>query len=255
MDSRIGAATAQVDDEQASLDRLLESLKPAVADETTLGSLPVPSQDMVLTHRDSSRALNERLQSCRSRIQEKERELGRLRNDSERFAHDEEVVSTGDLVRARKHRDVGWSLIRRRHVDGAPVADDESSAFAGTDGNLPDAYEEAVRTADTLADRRFDKAEAVAQLAVKLRRIAEQDEVLKSLRQEEATLVEERRRLDAAWRSMWSDAPFEPLAPDEMLEWLSNRKDARSAVERRAKAERAGRRFAPPGGGIPGWRC
>ena len=68
MAARIGAATAQVDDEQASLDQLLVSLKPAVADETTLGALPVPSQDAVLTHRDSSRALNERMQSCGQRI-------------------------------------------------------------------------------------------------------------------------------------------------------------------------------------------
>ena len=238
MAARIGAATAQVDDEQASLDQLLVSLKPAVADETTLGALPVPSQDAVLTHRDSSRALNERMQSCGQRIRDAERELGRLRSSTEQFAHDEDVVSTDDLVRARKHRDDGWSLIRRLHVDGAPVADDESSAFAGTKGNLPDAYEEAVRTADTLADRRFDKAEAVAQLAVMLRGIAEQEELVKSLGQDEETLGEERRRLDAAWRNMWSEAPFEPLAPAEMLDWLSIRRDARSAVERRAKAER-----------------
>ena len=238
MAARISAATAQVDDEQASLGKLLESLKPAVADETTLGALPVPSQDTVLTHRDSSRALNERMQSCAQRIRDAERELGRLRGASERFVHDEAVVSTGDLVRARKHRDDGWSLIRRLHVDGAPVADDESGAFAGTEGNLPDAYEEAVRTADTLADRRFDKAEAVAQLSVMLHQIEEQEELLKSLGQEEEALVEERRRLHAAWRSMWSEAPFEPLAPDDMLEWLSIRKEVGSAAERRAKAER-----------------
>ena len=238
MAARISAATTQVDDEQASLDQRLASLKPAVADETPLGALTVPSQDTVLTYRDSSRALNERMQSCRKRIQDTERELGRLRNSTERFAHDEDVVSTGDLVRARKHRDDGWSLIRRRHVDSAPVADDESSAFAGPEGNLPNAYEEAVRIADTLADRRFDKAEAVAQLAVMLRGIEEQEELVRSLGQDEETLGEERRRLDAAWRDMWSEAPFEPLAPDDMLEWLSIRKDARSAVERRAKAER-----------------
>ena len=238
MASRIGAATAQVDDEQASLDQLLDSLKPTVADVATLGALSAPSQDTVLTHRDASRALNERMQSCGQRIRDAQRELDRRRSSTEQFAHDEDVVSTGDLVRARKHRDVGWSLIRRCHVDGAPVSDDESSAFAGTEGNLPDAYEEAVRIADTLADRRFDKAEAVAQLAVMLRGIAEQEELVRSLRQEEATLVEERLGLDAAWRNMWPEAPFEPLAPDEMLEWLSIRKDARSAVERRAKAER-----------------
>ena len=238
MAARIGAATAQVDDEQASLDQRLESLRPAVADETTLGALPVPSQDAVLTHRDSSRALNERMQSNCQRIRDAERELGRLRSSTEQFAHDEDVVSTGDLVRARKHRDDGWSLIRRLHVDGAPVDDGETSALAGTEGNLPDAYEEAVRSADTLADRRYDKAEAVAKLAVMLRGIAEQEELVKSLGQDEETLGEERRRLDAAWRNMWSEAPFEPLAPDEMLEWLSIRRDARSAVERRAKAER-----------------
>ena len=238
MAARISAATAQVDDEQASLDQLLESLKPAVADIAMLGALPAPSQDTVLTHRDSSRALNERTQSCGQRIRDAERELGRLRSSTERFAHDEDVVSTGDLVRARKHRDDGWSLIRRLHVDGAPVADDECSAFAGTEGNLPDAYEEAVRIADTLADRQFDKAEAVAQLAVMLRGIAEQEELVRSLGRDEEMLGEERRRLDAEWRNMWSEAPFEPLAPDGMLEWLSIRKDARSAVERRAKAER-----------------
>ena len=238
MAARIGAATAQVDDEQAALDRLSASLKPAVADETTLSGLPAPSQDTVLNHRDRSRELNERLQSCRKHIQDIKRELDRQRKASERLAHDEQVVSTGDLVRARKHRDAGWSLIRRRHVDGAPVAEDENSAFASTEDNLPDAYEEAVRTADTLADRRFGKAEAVAQLTVMLRRIAEQEELLKSLGQEEETFGEERRGLDAAWRSMWSEAPFEPLAPDDMLEWLSIRKDAGSAKERRAKAER-----------------
>ena len=238
MAARIGAATAQVDDEQASLDRLFESLKPAVADAATLGALPVPSQDAVLTHRDLSRALDERLQSCLQRIRDAEREMGRLRNASERLARDEDVVSTGDLVGARKHRDAGWSLIRRHYVESVPVADDESSAFAGTGGNLPDAYEEAVRSADTIADRRFDKAEATAQLAVMLRRIEEQEELLTSLGQEEEALVEERRGLDTAWRNMWSEAPFELLAPDDMLEWLSIRKDAGSAEERRAKAER-----------------
>ena len=238
MAARIGAAAAQVEDEQASLDRLLKSLKPAVADEATLGALPVPFQDTVRSHRDSSRTLDERLQSCRQRIRDAGRELDRQRTASERLVRDEDVVSTGDLLRARKHRDAGWSLIRRRHVEGVPVAEDESSAFAGTGDNLSDAYEEAVRNADTLADRRFDKTEAVARLAVMSREIEEQEELLKGLGQEEETLVEERRGLDAAWRNMWSEAPFEPLAPDDMLEWLSIRKDIGNAEERRAKAER-----------------
>lgn len=236
--AQISTAAAEVEEAEADLQRLIESMRPTLADEAALSALLVPARDTVQTHRDSSRALDQRVQSCRERVRAAEQELDRQRKAHERLAHDEEAVAPDDLARAREHRDTGWSLIRRRYVDNTSVTDDEIGAFAGSEDNVAEAYETAVRSADDLADRRFDKAETVAQLAVILRHIAEGEELLLGLGKEEKAHDDERRMLDTAWREMWSEAPFEPLAPDEMLEWLTTRKEALNAIERWAAAER-----------------
>ena len=238
MASRIRTAATEFEDAQADVRRLFDLLRPTVADERILGAFPVPPRDTVNTHRDSCRTQEQRIESCRERMRVAEQEIDRQHKAYERLAHDEEAVAPNDLALAREHRDTGWSLIRRRHVDGRSVPEGEISAFVGSEDQLADAYEAAVHSADDLADLRFDKAEAAARLAVTSRQIAEQEEILHSLREEAETLDEQLRTLDAEWREMWSEAPFGPLAPDEMLEWLTARKEALSAIERRATAER-----------------
>ena len=108
------------------------------------------------------------------------------------------------LLDARELRDSGWSLIRRRYVEGVSVPDDEIYAFTGAEADLANTYETAVTTADTLADRRFDKAQAAAQIALTTRQIAEQQELLEGLREEESVLAEESRTLESAWKEMWA---------------------------------------------------
>ena len=70
MRARIGAATVQADDERASRDRLLQSLRPAVADEAELATLTVPPADMVVAVRDDLRSVDDRHQHCRHRMEE-----------------------------------------------------------------------------------------------------------------------------------------------------------------------------------------
>ena len=222
--SRISAAAAEFENAQAEFQRLLELLRPAVADERTLTALLVPPRDTVQTHRDSRRTLDQRMESCRDRMRAAGQELDRQRKAYLRLARDEEAVAPDDLAQAREHREIGWLMIRRRYVDGGSVLDAEMRAFGSPEDQLADAYEAAVRSADDLADLRFDKAEAAARLAVTSRQIAEQEEQL--------------RALVAEWREMWSAAPFEPLAPDEMLDWLTARKEALGVIGRRATAER-----------------
>ena len=236
--SRISATKAEFEDAQADFQRLFEFVRPGVAGEKTLSALPVPPRDTVQTHRDSCRTLDQRIEGCRERIRATEQELDRQHTAYERLAQDEEAVAPNDLTLAREYRDTGWSLIRRRYVDGTSVPEAEISAFGDPEDQLADTYEAAVRSADDVADLRFDKAEAAARLAVTSRQIAEQEELLYSLRKEAEALNGQLRTLDAEWREMWSEAPFEPLAPDEMLEWLTARKEALSAIERRAMAER-----------------
>ena len=236
--SRIRAASAEFEDWHAEFRRLFELLGPAVADERTLSELRVPPRDKVQAHRDSRNLLRQRIERNHDQMRAAEQELDRHRQAHARLARDEDAVAPEDLVQARGHRDAGWLLLRRHYVDGGSVSEAEMRAYGGPEDKLADAYEAAVISADDLADLRFDKAEAAARLAVTSRQIAAQKELLDSLRKETDVLDEQLGTLLAEWSEMWSDAPFEPLAPDEMIEWLAARNEVLNASKRRAMAER-----------------
>ena len=93
-----------------------------------------------------------------------------------------------------------------------------------------------MRTADELADRRFDNAEAAGRLAEMSRNIGKQKDRLIQLFKRQETLTQEGGRLDADWRALWDTAPFDPLVPDAMLEWLEARNELMEAIELRAEA-------------------
>ena len=223
---------------QAAIERRLRLLKPVVADEEALAAMPVPPQDSVQTQRDLQRDLDQKRQVCDERIRATEQELVRHQKAHARVTRDEDAVAPEDLARVRQHRDTGWSLVRRRYVDGASVPEEDVHSFTGTDVDLADAYETAVHDADGVADRRFDKAEAAALLGVISRQIADQEDLLESLRKDDEVLAEESQALTAAWQEMWADVCLSPLSPDGMLEWMTLRTEVLDLVEARTVAER-----------------
>jgi uncharacterized protein YhaN len=235
--ARVKTAEAVSRESKAAIARRLKSLKPLIGDEQALASTPVPTRDTIQNHRDDRRNAEQRMQACRERIRTAEQELAGHRKAQARLAHDEDAIAPKDVVDAREVRDSGWSLIRRRFVEDVPVSDDEIRAFAGAKADLTSTYETAVAAADTLADRRFDNAQAAAQIALTARQIAEQRELLEGLREEEGVLAEENRTLESAWRGIWAEAPFEPLSPDLMLEWFTSRNEILEAIGRREAAD------------------
>lgn len=236
--SRIKTAETEIREVKAAIERRLKFLKPLIDDAQALASTTVPTRDTIQNHRDDRRDADQRMQACRERIRTAEEELARHRKAHERLAHDEDAVAPKDVVDARELRDSGWLLIRRRFVEGVSVPDEEIRAFTGTEADLPHTYETAITAADTLADRRFDNAQAAAQIAMTARQIAEQQELLEGLRKEEGVRSEEIRALESAWKEMWADASFEPLDPDVMLEWLTSRNEILEAIGRREAADR-----------------
>lgn len=209
---------------RAALDRALKILRPTIADFAVLESMPVPPLAAVEAHRDACRDLDQRQQSCRERVRHAEQDRARHRKALERLMADEHVVAADELERLRGRRDVGWSIIRRRHVEGDPVPQDEIAAFCPS-GALAEEFEAAIRIADAAADRRFEHADAAAQLAVIGRQISEQDDLLESLSLEKKALDEERTALDVAWTKLWSGVFVAPETPDVMIDWLRNRSD------------------------------
>jgi uncharacterized protein YhaN len=236
--SRIQTGETETREAKAAIERRLKSLKPLIDDEQALALTLVPTRDTIQNYRDDRRDADQRMHACRERIRTAEQELARHRKAHERLVHDEDAVAPKDVADTRELRDSGWSLIRRRFVEGVSVPDDEIRVFAGAEADLINAYETAVTAADTLADRRFDNAQAAAQIAVTARQIAEQQELLEGLREEEGVLAEESRALESAWKEMWGEASFEPLGPDFMLEWLTSRNEILEAIGQLEAADR-----------------
>jgi uncharacterized protein YhaN len=224
--ARIKADEKEVADAGAAVSKQLKPLRPQVSSEEELATMPVPPRTVVQTHRDDLRDIEQEIKSCRERIGNAEKDLGQRRKALEKLAHNKDVVAPDDLDHARKERDTGWSLVRRRYIDSAEVPEQDIAAFNGDAPDLPTAYERKIETADKLADRRFANAEAAGQVAVIARQITEVEEALTALRTEESAFEQKRSDLEAQWQGLWAEAPFKPLAPEFMLTWL----DARAAI-------------------------
>lgn len=236
--SQLSVAENDLLETSAMMHRGLQSLHPRVAGAEVLVSMPAPPREAVLSHRDAVRAADKKLEDCVEQIRQAELQWERLRKTRERLTHDEDAVAPDEIAEARATRDMQWQWIRRRYVDegSSDIVDPLESASVPAD--LPGVYENAVALADRLADRRSLNAEAAAQLVMVSRQIAEQQELLDVLRQHQVLLSDGRQALEAAWLRMWQDAPFAPLAPDAMLEWLSSRDEILQASERHARAQR-----------------
>jgi len=114
---------------RTAIARLLKAVRPAVADAAALESARVPPQASVETHRDACRSLEQQQRACRELVRNAEQERIRRRKALERIVADEHVVTADELERSRSRRDTGWSIIRRRHVEGVAVSEDEMAAF------------------------------------------------------------------------------------------------------------------------------
>lgn len=125
------AATLEGEAREAgkSIAELLAAMRPRVADAGALAAMEVPPRASLEAHRDASRGLAQKRQGCRDRLQNAERELFRITSAYQCLASDEQAIPTEELGRLRAHREAGWSIIRRKYIDGVPVAEDEIRAF------------------------------------------------------------------------------------------------------------------------------
>lgn len=233
---RIAAADREAKDAVAGCERLLRTLRPPVASVDELILMTVPRKDSVQSHRDTVRDFERRKQSCDERIRSTEQELARHNKAYTRVATSEHAVPPDEFRKLREHRDLGWSIIRRKYVEQVPVTDTEIHVYQ-FDGTLTSVYEGAIQRVDEAADRRYEKAEATALLAEISRQISEQQELLTTLRAEHDALGAEQGKLDSSWQALWKKGGPSPLSPDEMLEWIEIRSQIVQSADRKTAAE------------------
>ena len=234
---RLEAATRGVKDARERVERLLRSLHPGVPNDEDAAAMRVPARTEVQRHRDLVQDCERRTREIRQKIRAAGRDFARARKAYESAVRDGDVVPLDTLQAARIERDALWERVKLGYVDNTPTPVEKDHDGAGGQSDLPETFEQAMRSADALADRRFDHAEAAAHLAERSRAVAGIEDDLAELRAQEETLVQEAGRLGSEWPAMWTGAPFEPHAPDAMLEWLDKRRDLVEAIERRVEAE------------------
>jgi len=233
--ARLETLEGDVQECETSITNRLKELRPP-ASEQALTDAPGPPRTSVEAHRDAFLQHEERVRACRERVGAAERELAQQVESYERRAHEDEAIAPDALKHAREERDTGWGLIRRQYVEPQEIPAEELSRFVGDFASLPAAYERRVQGADRLADRRFENAHAAGEIALMNRQIEDRKAALAYLRQEQQDLEAQRNKLEADWQALWAGAPFEPLSPDHMLEWLDVRADILSLIERREVA-------------------
>jgi uncharacterized protein YhaN len=217
----------------ALVNRRLQALKPGMADESALAAIAVPARADVQAYNDREQDQKRRLREARQLVSSSRQELDRAVAAFDRTVRDEQLVTPEELQEARRRRDSLWNLVKLKHIEGEPVPDDKAKDFTDELGDLPGAFEPAIATADDLADRRFDHAEAAGRIAEIRRTIGEQEILLEQVQANETELAEEGEGLEAEWKSMWDAAPFDPLSAEAMLEWLTARVGVLDAIEDR----------------------
>lgn len=234
---RLRAADAEFGELRRRSQRLHGSLHPAMASPEAVAGLRVPARAEVKDYRDRFQDWEQHERELQRQLQAAEEDLTRTRGVFERSAR-EQGGDTGEQLReARRYRDALWELVRRRHIQGAPVPEEERRQFAHELEDLAASFAPALRAADAIADRRFEHAESLGRLAELSRGIEEQEAALAALLRRRASLAEEGGRLQAEWQALWGAAPFEPLGPDAMLQWLDARGELAQVLEARDAAE------------------
>jgi uncharacterized protein YhaN len=152
----------------------------------------------------------------------------------------EAMPTRAAVAELRGRRDRAWRLLRRRLVEG-----DAAPAAAELEGlpsqPLPEAFESLLAAADTLADRRADEAQRLADYLQASGRLAD---LRRKRDAAAATLAAAQAALDdwqAAWRALWQPAGIVPDTPAAMVQWRSQRDEVVRLLEAHQKAAEAGR--------------
>ena len=236
---RLNIAQQKDKEAQRLVNHRLESMHPSIQNEKDAATMRVPARAEVEHYRGLFQEHDLQTRETRQKIETGGRDLSRAREAYQKAARAGDVVPDETLLAKRNERNELWERVKLRFVKSTSISGDEAHANIDSLLDLPKAFEQAMSSADLLADRRFDNAEATARLAEQSRAIAKLKDDLAGLHVRKETLVREGGCLESEWRTLWASLPFDPLAPDAMLEWLDKRRDLLEDIDRRAEAETA----------------
>ncbi|UEM18707.1 AAA family ATPase [Skermanella mucosa] len=205
---RIAAQVASLPLWQGSLDGLLQAKVP---DDSTVTRFEKEFADLEAR---STRA-REKAEELRTQLSQLDAELAALKGTSE-------IPTAEAIAEARRRRDTGWRVVRRTFIDRdpPPLSTDEAELFDSTH-DLPGLFEQTIRAADDLVDRKEAEAHRVANYVQFTSRHQDTIRRLTSAAHEVSACDRARGELEAAWAAAWRPAGLIPVSPREMSAWLA----------------------------------
>ncbi|KAA2241175.1 YhaN family protein [Salinarimonas soli] len=204
-----------------------------------LAACPLPDGDTVRLHEESLRDAANRVVAVERRLAASGDEARRIDAELAGLKAAGEVPSPAAVQAARDLRDRGWRVIRARHIEAREPAESDLAALE-CEGDPAAFFENALRRADELVDRRESEAHRIAQFS---RLAADQARLSAQTQADEATLATERAALgaeEARWEALWRDCGVRPETPGTMRAWLS-RKDETLRLLARVREARSER--------------
>ena len=233
---RIRSANQRLEESRQRVNHLLSLLHPSVESPKAAAQAPVPARVAVENHRAKVRDWESRTRDLARQSTQARLKLQRTRESRERLAGHGPTITIEALEEARNDRDQLWRLIKKKHIENAPVSSGEAGRHADVLDDLASAFESAIALADERADRRLANAETVARLTALSLDIHEQEADLKLSQKQQEALALEGERLATDWETLWQASGVRPRDPDAMLEWLRTHGELLDAVARLAGA-------------------
>lgn len=181
-------------------------------------TLPLVSAETIETFVERFRDCAEGRRKNQQDQKDVQEELDRVGRDLKVIEKTGTVATKDDLDQARERRDHGWQLVKRVWLGGEEIPD-EISAFDSTQ-DLPDAFENGLRTADELSDHLRSAADRVHQYASLLAETEKLEKQQKRYLDESIAIAEQQAQLGLEWQELWADCKLTPRSPSEMRTWV-----------------------------------
>lgn len=222
----------------------VESLKRKVQDAQTLvigapvdpdaiAKLPVPSSSTIRRFRERLNFLEQDEKAATNKVRDEEGKVRKLREELVRLERRGELPTEDSLRKARDHRDHGWELVMKEWKGEGTTEVLEAGTV------LEEAFPNAVKTADQIADRLRMDAESVAQAEEKRLQIEAAVVAIETASAEVETIRTAKRERLEAWASEWNATGVAPRSPDEMESWREDWVRFRETLTKLREAEDA----------------
>ena len=181
-----------------------------------LDVLPIPSMETVERFKKEFQQNKEHLNQYQAQQKDRQQQKQRLEGELKALTLSGEVPTEQALTTARKQRQQLWQNIRHLTLNPQEQQALEQKL------NLLNKFEQHLNTADQLADRLRRESERVHKQADLLAQKEVNNTQLENIAKELQQSLEQQKRLQTKWKTLWQKTTLDPLPPKEMSAWLRN---------------------------------